>query len=269
MISRKLNKAVYKRDKYKKKLRSGSKEGKPNEIICYGCGKPGHVKMDCKTKKVFDKGKKSFKATWDDSSSSSSESESENEKAILCLMAQGEVNSNSFNFDNVNDLNDVPNLDELRKELKKEVKNTKQLKKSLIIAINEIESQNEIIDDLQNDLNGVIKERDALVKEVEDLTSTVHKFTNGKQMFEMMLGAQRRALNKRGIGYGANLLSYKKLLNDDRRCSKCNKTHMIKKCALQKVKMGKLAWVAKNVYDTNTLGPKGVWVPKSSVFPIV
>ncbi|KAK9121019.1 hypothetical protein Syun_018636 [Stephania yunnanensis] len=36
--------------------------------------KPGHIKADCKSKKVFDKkkGKKSFKATWDDSSSSSS-----------------------------------------------------------------------------------------------------------------------------------------------------------------------------------------------------
>ncbi|KAK9114536.1 hypothetical protein Syun_021333 [Stephania yunnanensis] len=272
MLSRKLNRAMYKRDKYKKKFRSGSKGGNSNETICFGCGKPGHIKADCKSKKVFDnkKGKKSFKETWDDSSSSSSESESESEKAILCLMAQGEVNSNFFNFDNVDDLDDVPNLDELRKELEKEVKKTKQLKKSLTIAISEIESQNETINDLQSDLNEVIEERDALVKEVEDLTSTVHKFTNGKEMFDMMLGAQRRALNnKRGIGYGANLLSYKKLLNDDRRCSKCNKTHVVGKCALQKAKVGRLAWVVKNVYYTNILGPKGVWVPKSSVFPIV
>ncbi|KAK9151265.1 hypothetical protein Syun_009574 [Stephania yunnanensis] len=92
MLSRKLNRAMYKRDKYKKKFRSGSKGGKSNETICFGCGKPGHIKADCKSKKVFDKkkGKKSFKATWDDSSSSSSEFESESEKAILCLMAQGE-----------------------------------------------------------------------------------------------------------------------------------------------------------------------------------
>ncbi|KAK9163296.1 hypothetical protein Syun_004198 [Stephania yunnanensis] len=92
MLSRKLNRAMYKRDKYKKKFRSGSKGGKSNETICFGCGKPGHIKADCKSKKVFDKkkGKKSFKATWDDSSSSSSESESESEKAILCLMAKGE-----------------------------------------------------------------------------------------------------------------------------------------------------------------------------------
>ncbi|KAK9168677.1 hypothetical protein Syun_000817 [Stephania yunnanensis] len=91
MLSRKLNRAMYKRDKYKKKFRSGSKGGKSNETICLGC-KPGHIKADCKSKKVFEKkkGKKSFKATWDDSSSSSSESESESEKAILCLMAQGE-----------------------------------------------------------------------------------------------------------------------------------------------------------------------------------
>ncbi|KAK9112258.1 hypothetical protein Scep_019777 [Stephania cephalantha] len=161
MLSRKLNGAMYKRDKYKKKFRSGSKGGKSNETICFGCMQTGHIKADCKSKKVFDKkkGKKSFKATWDDSSSSSSESESESEKPILCLMAQGEVNFNTFNFDNVDDLDDVPNLDELRKELEKEVKKTKQLKKSLTIAISEIESQNETINDLQSDLNEVIEER--------------------------------------------------------------------------------------------------------------
>ncbi|KAK9158823.1 hypothetical protein Scep_005397 [Stephania cephalantha] len=155
-------------------------------------------------------------------------------------MAQSEVNSNDFNFDNVDDLDDVPNIDELRKELEKEVKKTKQLKKSLTIAISEVKSQNETINDLQSDFNEVLKEKDALVKEVEDLTSTVHRFTNGRKMLDMMLGAQQRALDKRGIGYGANLSSYKKLLDDARRCSKCNRSHAVGKRALQKAKMGRL-----------------------------
>ncbi|KAK9169082.1 hypothetical protein Syun_001222 [Stephania yunnanensis] len=74
-------------------------------------------------------------------------------------MGQSEVKSNDFNFDDVDDLDEVPNVDELRKELEKEVKKTKQLKKSLTISISEIESQNETINVLQSDMNEVLKER--------------------------------------------------------------------------------------------------------------
>ena len=64
-----------------------------NQIICYGCKQPGHLRSKCllnkKGKKDKDKKKKkAMVATWSDSDPSSSESEPEMDiKANLCLMA--------------------------------------------------------------------------------------------------------------------------------------------------------------------------------------
>ena len=71
-----------------------------NEVICYECRKPGHIKTDCpklkatpskekvEEKPMVKKGKKKFqRAFWADSASDSSETEKEEEVTNLCLMA--------------------------------------------------------------------------------------------------------------------------------------------------------------------------------------
>jgi hypothetical protein len=67
---------------------------KKNEIICFGCKKPGHIKSDCpnlethKKSRDFKSKKKAFLAAWGESDESSSESDEE--AANLCLMAKGD-----------------------------------------------------------------------------------------------------------------------------------------------------------------------------------
>ncbi|KAI0494003.1 hypothetical protein KFK09_024134 [Dendrobium nobile] len=78
-----------------------------NEVICYECRKPGHIKTDCpklkgtpskekvEKKPIVKKGKKKFqRAFWADSASDSSETEKEEEVTNLCLMADSLDQSN-------------------------------------------------------------------------------------------------------------------------------------------------------------------------------
>lgn len=93
-FSRKYKNFIKKKKQFKKHL-SNQKEtkgekSKKDEVICYECKKPGHIRTDCpllKSSKKFKK--KAMKATWDDSSESESGSDVE-EIAHLGLMARSE-----------------------------------------------------------------------------------------------------------------------------------------------------------------------------------
>ena len=76
----------------KKNSRPDAKE----EIICYNCNKPGHMKFDCPLlkQKSYENDKqqkplkkKALHAIWDDSDSSSDEEEGKTELANMCFMA--------------------------------------------------------------------------------------------------------------------------------------------------------------------------------------
>ncbi len=96
LISRNLKKLWKNRrggDKFRK-----FREKKTNEVTCYECKKPGHIKPECpnlkkKNKKFHRKGKKKgLLSTWDDSDISSSEEENA-EAAHLALMANTDSES--------------------------------------------------------------------------------------------------------------------------------------------------------------------------------
>ena len=81
------------RDDFKK----NSKEvpQKKEQIICYECKKPGHIKAECPKLRKFSKdkkkGKKAMIAAWGESESeSSSDEERDSEVANLCFMANKE-----------------------------------------------------------------------------------------------------------------------------------------------------------------------------------
>jgi len=96
------------------------KDGKEQDqrIICYGCKKPGHFKLECpdqveekeekEKKKKFSKKKNSFMSTWEDLDSSSSDSE---EEANIGLMT--DVADNSMSEDSNNEV-DFTYIDRLR-----------------------------------------------------------------------------------------------------------------------------------------------------------
>ena len=75
----------------KRDFKAKSKEEEKDQIICYECKKPGHIRTDFPLykRKGFEKKKKQkvHVATWSDEESSSDE---DNEVANLCLMALDE-----------------------------------------------------------------------------------------------------------------------------------------------------------------------------------
>ena len=98
MIVRRYKKLAFQRDQRmgKKNFRRDRFRNEPlrnNQITCYGCKQPRHLRLECpmnkKSKKDKDKKKKkAMMATWSDSDPSSSESESDMEiKANLYHMA--------------------------------------------------------------------------------------------------------------------------------------------------------------------------------------
>ena len=102
MISRRIRNLIMKKRRGFKKQDSSNK----NEVICYGCNKPGHIKSECpKLKKTFKKDKKfkkekkqALKATWDDSSESSDDDIDE-EIANLYFMALEEPTNDEVTLD--------------------------------------------------------------------------------------------------------------------------------------------------------------------------
>ena len=100
MIVRRYKKLSFQRDQRmgRRNFRRDRFRNEPprnNQITCYGCKQPGHLRSECpmnkESKKDKDKDKKKKKAmmaTWSDSDPFSSESDSNMEiKANLCLMA--------------------------------------------------------------------------------------------------------------------------------------------------------------------------------------
>ena len=103
MLSKRIQRIVKLREKYKKAKKHNNKEP-----ICYNCGKSGHIKADCfkkkkdekpkeaikeKKKKSYKKGKRAMAAAWSHEDVSSSESSAAKE---VGLMVDFEVTSSPF-----------------------------------------------------------------------------------------------------------------------------------------------------------------------------
>ncbi|KAJ7000835.1 hypothetical protein NC653_011324 [Populus alba x Populus x berolinensis] len=58
-----------------------------------------------------------------------------------------------------------------------------------------------VIASCSSSLEDFKNENDALKKQVEDLTSTLVKFTQGINNLDVLLGGQNKSLNKSGLGF--------------------------------------------------------------------
>jgi len=119
ILTNKIKRLLRKKESKRKERGFRTKDGKERDerIICYGCKKPGHFKLECpdqveekekkEKKKRFSKKKKSFMSTWEDLDSSSSDSE---EEANIGLMTNVVDNSMLEDSDNKVDFTDIDSL---------------------------------------------------------------------------------------------------------------------------------------------------------------
>lgn len=292
--------------KMKQFLKYNGRKGKreepsQKEIICYKCKKPGHVRSDCPMRKKNSKKykKKAMKVTWDDSESSSYSS-SESEMANLCLMARddlSEVSSNSSSNSNeylsYNDLhdaflemqNDFELLRKKHKETKKKSSILAKQNEELRINNEELVKENEELKIKHNKLetrltllgsfDKIKEENVGLTRKIEELESTLAKFTQGKETLDKMLGKQKLVLDKTGIGYSHSgkqkyYKNYfvKSMQNTSRMTCYycCRKGHYSYACALKNnIYIGnKKVWIPKGSRSFENLNCKTIWVPKGT-----
>ncbi|GAV73885.1 zf-CCHC domain-containing protein/UBN2 domain-containing protein, partial [Cephalotus follicularis] len=193
--------------KQNKKVHQKGETSKKEEIICFECNKPGHYKSDCpqlKKKDVLKKKKKAMITTWDDSDESSSDGDSNEELAQIALIAlekEEKEESDEVTYDELVLI--VEKYSSMIASLKKKVKslvNENDELKSINLA--KEENSNEIeVDLLENEVAYLEKENRNLKEEREALKKTFSKFSNSSEKLENLLGMQRCAFDKAGLGY--------------------------------------------------------------------
>jgi len=240
--------------------------------------------------------KKALKAsTWDDSSDSEDESKEE-EIANLCLMANDDkVCSSSTNEVN-NELEE--NFELLLEAFKNQGRKIKDLKKANKALEEEnhflknemstlqeqvtfsIASQRELSNDLEEireeSLGSSLKlqkENNLLVTQVEDLTTTLTKFTTSTKHLDMLLSNQKCVFSKTGVGYEKKEKFYSNLFTQHDKIYTCKSCGRLYKghhqCPLKRVfiingKPTLKVWMIKGSKPpiTNPSGPKVTWVPR-------
>lgn len=294
-ITRKLKRMFRRNQGFKRnskreyKGQSSKQEKKKDQIICYECKRPGHIKMDCPSFKYQEKKSKAMKATnWDDSEASSSEEEEDCEIANMCFMALGE--------DEVSILNHDPKLsyDELLEAFQnlhvvvdKQTSKINAFKKKsnfmltqleeLVEANEALENENEILkqkdfESLENQIcllkienenlrqknfDKLEKENDILKKENNDLRKVVDSFTKSTKNLNTMLQNQRCVFDKRGLGYKTykNQKYFKNYFAHA--SSRNNPNHSCTFCGRKGHKVH-LCYIKKNP------NLKQIWVPKGT-----
>ena len=132
----------------KEKEEKKEKKKEKNELICYECKKPGHIKYVCpvliKKMEKYKLKQKALMATWsdlDELDAVSHDTSDDTEEANLCLMALSEVTSDS----------DDDMLESIRRKLKKLLKG--------------LSKANEKIDALKNEKEVLMQTNQLLVDE--------------------------------------------------------------------------------------------------------
>ena len=127
---------------------------------------------------------------------------------------------------------------------------------------------------LEKEKQGFLEEIQNLKKESNNLNDIVLKFTKGQKNLELLLGSQKCAFDKSGIGYKphAKQKFYKIFfvkptpkVEVNATCNYCNAFgHLSHRRSIKRNVFGiNMMWVPKETKN-NTQGPKKIWVPKIS-----
>ena len=304
------------RKKKTKGNRSKDSENSDNELTCYNCNKPGHIKPKCpllKNNKEKKKAKKVFAATWDDEEGEEVSNNS-SEEANLCLMAKSDSEASSEesseageysyrdlvfmcldltkvvdaleskieklksdrrelvheNFRLETELENIQNLDCKKcKTLDSEIS---RLKNSFENLEKENLSLKETIDtrkkDFINRCTSLVTENTTLKTKVQNLEKSLNNFSRGEKSFNMLLGNQIFANNRKGLGFGKTQVDDNaKGKSVFARCEIIG--HRVENCSHRNKNTKFIqVWVPKNstnkfhVYWNKNKRTKQVWVPK-------
>ncbi|KAK8545874.1 hypothetical protein V6N13_067132 [Hibiscus sabdariffa] len=262
-------------------FKNKSKEEEKDQLICYECKRPGHIRSECPQlkKKSFGK-KKKLKAqiaTWSDEESSDKE---EQEVANLCLMALEEetkVTSNSSTCDlTYNELlEEYEELQEVYDELygmykesilkhKKIISDLKFDRDSLYEAHHDLELKMKSMQANQKDLekknqdlhNLLSKVQDDHLKEVGDLKTSLSKV--GKNNFQNPSSSKPNYVKRTFSGYKQR--NSHKVFKGKRIRSVWVPKELITSNNISAI----ATWIPKGtkILGANTHGPKMIWVPK-------
>jgi len=221
-----------------RKMYSISNDSNSSSYTCFGCGKPGHIKIYCAnnqnkekpTSKKSGRGKeKRAYMSWEENEvSSTSDSSTESEEANLCFM----VNDEGSIFDSVSDFStDSESYDQLLIAFKE----THDEANKLVVICNKLNKVNKVLEpkvkSLEEELHKAkidivsleltclhasIKICDnckKLEKQVEYLLKTLSNFTKGRENLETLLGSQNAVFNKNGLGYNPGIKNNVKKLS--------------------------------------------------------
>ncbi|KAK8621924.1 hypothetical protein V6N13_097552 [Hibiscus sabdariffa] len=262
-------------------FKNKSKEEEKDQLICYECKRPGHIRSECPQlkKKSFGK-KKKIKAqiaTWSDEESSDEE---EQEVANLCLMALEEetkVTSNSSICDLTYDelLEEYEELQEIYDELygkykesilkhKKIISDLKFDRDSLYEAHYDLELKMKSMQANQKDLekknkdlhNLLSKVQDDHLKEVGGLKASLSKV--GKNNFQNPSSSKTNYVKRTFNGYKQR--NSHKVFKGKRIRSMWVPKELITSNNISAI----ATWIPKGtkIFGANTHGPKMIWVPK-------
>jgi hypothetical protein len=294
-ITRKLKRMIRRNQGFKRNSRkeykgqSSKQEKKKDQIICYECKRPGHVKMDCPSFKNQEKKSKAMKATnWDDSEVSSSEEE-DCEVANMCFMALGENEVSILNHDSnlsydelleaFQNLHIVVDKQKLKINAFKKKSNFMLTQLEELMEVNEsLENENDLLkqkdfESLENQIcslkieNEILKqknfdklekENDMLKKENNDLRKIVDSFTKSTKNLNSMLQNQRCVFDKRGLGYKTykNQKYFKNYFVHA--SSRYNSNHSCTYC-------GRKGHQVHSCYIKKSPNLKQIWVPKGTI----
>jgi len=193
---------------------------------CFGCGKQGHIKVECpsnvsKEKGGYKKYKKKGKArrAYNDDSSSSSSSK-DDEEANLCFMAKEKSESSSASPSSTINVENYSQLLEAFKETHEEANRLALLNNRLKCLNNWLENRVKTLEEelnhsktdietlemiYQNSSYECVDSRfcencESLQKKVHYLLKTVDKFSKGQSNLETVIASQKCVFGKAGLG---------------------------------------------------------------------
>ena len=272
MLARRYNRLAFQRDhkmgrRNFRRDRFRNDQSRNNQITCFGCKQPGHIRTECPLNREAKKDKKKKKAmvaTWSDSDESSSDEEAEiNIKANLCLMAK----EDEVCDDDLDDYDDIQHeYDCLFNDFEKLMEKCKAYRKtiaSLNLDVELAKKDYEIIyadkKNLQIDLENEKSKNEALNLELENKNKELTKWMNENSALKLSL--KEIPVHSSHIhSQGRN--NYYKRRNANVSCYKCGRIGHISYFCYTTVKK---VWVPKGSHLlTNHQGPIKVWVPKTS-----